>query len=65
MSYATTADMRARFDAAELRQLTDDQSAGVIDDVRLGQALDDAGDLINGHLAARYDVPILKPRRHP
>ena len=58
MSYATTADMRDRFDEAELRQLTDDAGAGVIDDARLQRALDDAGDLINAHLAARYDVPI-------
>ncbi len=52
--YATTSDMTARFDAAELVQLTDDAGNGTIDMARVQLALDQAAATIDGHVSAYY-----------
>ncbi len=52
--YATIADMTARFDAAELVQLTDDAGTGEIDDARVQLAIDQAGTAIDAHVSAYY-----------
>lgn len=63
MPYATLADMTARFGEDELRQLTDRAlpQLGAIDSAVLDQAIADADGLIDGHLGARFAVPIAAP----
>lgn len=59
--YATLADMLARFDEADLVQLTDQAGAGVIDEARVNTALTSASTLIDGYVAMKYrtsSVPI-------
>lgn len=59
MTYATQADMSARFKERELIELTDEANLGVIDTVALGVALKDADSEINGYLlAAAYALPL-------
>jgi len=58
MSYATQADMEARFGHEELVQLTDREATGDIDTAVLGAALADADDEIDGYLMGRYTLPL-------
>lgn len=60
MSYATPADMQARYGAAELLQLSDIGSprTGVVQVAVLQRALDDASAWIDGYLVGRYPLPI-------
>lgn len=58
MSYATVANLETRFGAAEVLQLSDRDGNGTADAGVIQQALDDADALINGHLAARYQLPL-------
>lgn len=58
MSYASVADLVARYGEAELIQRTDRAGAGVIDAAVAQRALDDAAAEIDGHLAARYRLPL-------
>lgn len=60
MSYATVADMLARFGEAELRQLSDIDTprTGAVVDAVVQRALDDAGAWIDSHLVGRYPLPI-------
>lgn len=61
--YATLADMLARFDEAELVQLTDEANTGAIDQARVAVALADAATRIDGYVAVKYragaPVPLL------
>ena len=59
MTYATKAEMIARFGETEITELTDRADIGAIDSAVLGKALDDADALINGYLAARYTLPLV------
>lgn len=52
--YATLADMLARYDEADLVQLTDQAGSGTIDEARVATALQDATDEIDGYVAAKY-----------
>ncbi|MGE0451842.1 MAG: gp436 family protein [Vicinamibacterales bacterium] len=58
MTYATKQQMIDRFGETELIQLTDEAGLGVIDDVKIGDCLQDADDEINTFLAARYALPL-------
>ena len=53
MTYATRADLEARTGSDELAQRETMLAAGAV-----GQALADAGALIDGYLAGRYTVPL-------
>ncbi len=56
--FASVADMQARFEERDLIQLTDADGAGVINEVKVEDALGSADALIIGYIAARYqDVP--------
>jgi phage gp36-like protein len=57
MSYCTRQNMIERFGEPELIQLTDTVGAGVIDDVVLDQAMDDAAAEINSYLSM-YSLPL-------
>jgi len=58
MTYATQADLEARFGLDELTQLTDRTNAGVPDAVVVARALADADAEIDGYLASRYALPL-------
>ncbi|MEX3629862.1 MAG: phage protein Gp36 family protein [Burkholderia sp.] len=58
MSYATLADMQARFPERDLRAVTDENNQA-IDPVRVQRALDDASAEIDGYLAMRYTLPLV------
>ena len=55
-AFATQADMEARFDRAELVQLTDQANVDAIDSVRMAQALARASGDVLSHLSAKYDA---------
>lgn len=59
MAYATTQDMVARFGEGEVRALTDRANTGSIDEDVLAPALAEASAEIEGHLAARYALPLV------
>lgn len=54
MTYATLADMQARFETDELIQLTDQNLTGAIGEVAVATVLTEADNLINSYLAKRY-----------
>jgi len=58
VSYATVADLVARYGEQELVQLTDRTGAGVINAAVAGRALADAEAEINGYLAVRHTLPL-------
>jgi len=58
MTYATPADMAARFGARELRDLTDREQLGDTDDAVAQVALDSASAEIDGYLARAYALPL-------
>jgi phage gp36-like protein len=58
MTYATLAEMVARFGEPELVQRTDRAEGLVIDTVVLGNALVDADAEIDSYLAGRYTLPL-------
>lgn len=58
MSYATQADMEARFGRDELIARTDRNATGSVDGAVLDRALADADAEIDGYLAARYALPL-------
>lgn len=60
-AYATIGDMQLRFAAVELIQLTDDEGAGVIDAGRMDQALASASAMVEGYVAATYDLDPAAP----
>jgi phage gp36-like protein len=57
MSYASAADMKARYPDKDLKELTD-VNAAVIDDNRLARALADASAEIDMFLMGRYELPL-------
>jgi phage gp36-like protein len=59
VSYATQADLIARFGAEELVELTDRAEAQTIDANAVTAALADADATIDGYLAGRYAVPVV------
>lgn len=63
MSYATTADMIARFGAEEVVKLTDRNFTGVIDAAVLAGALDEAAAEIDPYLAPHYLLPLASTPR--
>lgn len=58
MSYATQADMEARYGLDELVARTDRNAVGAVDATVLNRALADADAEIDGYLAARYALPL-------
>ncbi|WP_142850987.1 gp436 family protein [Telmatospirillum sp. J64-1] len=56
--YATQQDMIDSFGEQRLIELTDRQHNGEIDTAVLDRALDDARQMIDGYLAARYRLPL-------
>ena len=61
MSYATVADMIAKFGEFEIIELTNsaDPESTVVDDVPLLRALEDATSLINSYIQGRNKLPLL------
>ena len=60
MTYATQADLVARFGAQEIAQLTDPQGL-IINDAVVAAALADADAIVDGHLQGRYTLPLPTP----
>lgn len=58
MTYATQADLEARFGPEELLKLADRDGDGAADATVVGAALTDAAAEIDGHLATAYDLPL-------
>lgn len=58
MSYATQADLEARYGAEEVLQLADRNGDGLADTGVIEQALADAGAEIDGYLGSRYQLPL-------
>lgn len=56
--YITSSDLRNRFGAVEIDQLSDPLRSGVPDDQIVDRAISDAGALIDAHLAGRYSLPL-------
>ncbi|MDR5655424.1 gp436 family protein [Ruixingdingia sedimenti] len=67
MAYATLADLVERAGEAEVRQIADRDRDGVPDPDVIGAALQDASDLIDGYVGARYDIPLasIPPQLRP
>jgi phage gp36-like protein len=59
MSYATLADLYARFGADEIDQVADTDGTGSPDMVLVGRAIADAGAEIDAALVGRYQLPML------
>lgn len=58
MTYATLDDLVERAGEVELRQIADRDRDGTVDPEVVAAALDDADNLINGYVAAKYDLPL-------
>jgi phage gp36-like protein len=58
MAYASTQDMVARFGLREVIAITDRENTGDVDETVLAPALAEATAEIEGHLAARYSLPL-------
>jgi phage gp36-like protein len=58
MAYCTQQDLIDRGFEKELLQLCDPESVGMIDDVIVSRAIDDATADIDGYLAGRYELPL-------
>jgi phage gp36-like protein len=56
--YASREDMTGRFGEKEVRELTDLDGEGAIDDAVLGYGLRAASDEIDGYIAGRYTLPL-------
>lgn len=61
-SYATSADMIARFSEQQLKEVTDPDVETIRTDA-LDRALEDATDEIDGYLEGRYRLPLQDPPR--
>lgn len=57
-TYATQADMLARFGEGELRELTDRADTGEVDGALVDEALLDAEGEIDSYIAGRYTLPL-------
>ncbi|PZO64601.1 MAG: DUF1320 domain-containing protein [Paracoccus denitrificans] len=58
MTYATLNALIDRAGEAEVRQISDRSRAGTIDADVVAAALDDADNLINGYIGAKYALPL-------
>jgi phage gp36-like protein len=58
MSYASVADLDERYGATLITRLSDKDNTGERQGVVLESALEDADELINGHLDGRYPLPL-------
>lgn len=58
MAYATLTDLIERAGEAEIRQTADRDRDGVPDADAVEAALTDAGNLIDGYIAAKYSLPL-------
>jgi phage gp36-like protein len=58
MPYCSLDDIKKAIPEQNLIQLTDDAGEGVIDDVKIDDAIAYAGQLIDGYLRGRYTVPL-------
>jgi len=58
VTYATQADLEARYGAEEVLQLADRNGDGVVDVGVVDQALLDAAAEIDGYLGSRYQLPL-------
>jgi len=58
MAYCTQTDLEAAAELQLLIDLTDDEKTGSINATRLTRAIVDADATIDGHLRARYSVPL-------
>jgi phage gp36-like protein len=58
MAYCTRADIEALVSAETLRQLTDDEQAGDVDDSIVDACIASADASIDGYLRGRYTVPL-------
>jgi phage gp36-like protein len=62
MSYATLADMEARYPNRDLVQLTnEDPTVNTVNTDFLQTFLDDASDEIDAHIASRFALPLQNP----
>ena len=58
MAYATEQDLIDRFGTDELLEIADRDDDQVIDTTVVAKALEDAGELIDGYVGKRYDLPL-------
>ncbi len=58
MTYATQTDLITRFSADEILQRADPALSGAIDPTIVAAALQDADEVVNGHIAPRYALPL-------
>lgn len=58
LTYATVADMVTRFTEVEMIQLTDRENTGLVDEVAVGRALDDAQATADSFLGLVYQMPL-------
>lgn len=59
MAYCTLADIQSkRLSEETLIQLTDDTDSGLVDQVKVDEAIADATELIDGYLRKRYTLPL-------
>lgn len=58
MSYATSADLVARFGEREVIALSDRDGLGQIDAAVIAAAIEQAGDEIDAYLGGRYGLPL-------
>lgn len=58
MPYCTVEDLISLVDEETVKQLTDDEDVGVINQSRVDKAIADAGAEIDAWLATRYTVPL-------
>lgn len=56
--YCSQPDLVTRFGESEIVDLTDVEGTGAIDSTKVTQAISDAGALIDGYLAGRYQLPL-------
>lgn len=59
MPYATLDDLIERAGAAEIRDIADRDRDGILDDDVITKALQDADNLINTYIGAKYTVPLV------
>ncbi len=59
MSYCTLDEVKNQVDELRLVQLTDDEGAGAVSEIRVTQAIQDADDEIDGYLGVRMKVPLV------
>ncbi len=56
--YCALSDIVARVPEETIIQLTDDAGLGAVDQTKVDQAISDSGEVIDGFLRGRYDLPL-------